>query len=516
MTNVSRSRHEPRRRVFVALVPSLAVVLVSGGVALFGHRSPTRLTLDLAWAPPSFARPFGSGDAGVDVLGLVSHATLRATGLAVAVSAFGFAVGTPLGTFGALRGGVWERWTLRVADLVQSFPTFLLALAVLSAVRVPSRWHIGLVFAIGSWAPFARLALVQARAIASAPFVEAARALGASRSRVVFGHVLPNVLAPVAVQLGTAAAGVVLGETALGFVGLGPPDGVSLGALLEQGTAGMLRAPHVLVAGALSVMVVSGSLQMASEGIPSLGDEGGVSMLGLAPLPRSLEAALRDAHDPKAAVRRSAVEDLGRHAATPESGRAVTALIHVLASDVSAEVRGGAAIALADAKAADALGALVSAVEDTHLHVRQMAVIALGEVARAGDSAAVKAVETALRDDAAALRYQALIASARLEIPRVEEALLAGTHDEDAEVRHVSFRLLEERATTDDKKPGDAILAAARTSLGDDVLRVRLAAAVLLGCVGERSGAPVLVERHRPLPGRHGSGRRTNGHRARW
>jgi peptide/nickel transport system permease protein len=213
------------------------------------------------------SRPFGSGDAGVDLLPLVSHATLRATALALAVAAFGFATGTPIGTFAALAGGRLERGALRAADLVQSFPTFLLALAVLSAVRVPSRWHIGAVFAIGAWAPFARLALVQARAVARAPFVEAARAIGATRRRVVLGHVLPNVLGPVAAQLGTAAAGVVLGETALGFVGLGPPDGVSLGALLEQGTAGMLRAPHVLVAGSLSVIVVSGSLQLASEGI---------------------------------------------------------------------------------------------------------------------------------------------------------------------------------------------------------------------------------------------------------
>ena len=78
---------------------------------------------------------------------------------------------------------------------------------------------------------------------------------------------LPNLLGPVAIQLGTAAAGVVLGETALGFVGLGPPDGVSLGALLEQGTLGMLRAPHVLAVGALAVALVSGSLQLASEGL---------------------------------------------------------------------------------------------------------------------------------------------------------------------------------------------------------------------------------------------------------
>lgn len=253
--------------LFASIGPALAVLVLSGAFAAFAARSPTRLSLEMAWAPPSASRPFGSGEAGVDVLALVSHGTLRALCLAGAVTAFGFVVGVPFGTAAALAGGRRERFVLRLCDLVQSFPTFLLALAVLSAVRVPSRWHIGVVFCIAVWAPFARMALVQARAIAQAPFVEAARALGATRRRIVFAHVLPNVLAPVAMQLGSAAAGIVLGETALGFVGLGPRDGVSLGALLEQGTVGMLRAPHVLVAGTVAVILVSGSLQLASEGV---------------------------------------------------------------------------------------------------------------------------------------------------------------------------------------------------------------------------------------------------------
>jgi peptide/nickel transport system permease protein len=262
-----RPQGKARARVVAPFVPACLVVAAAAGVVLLGNRSPTRLLLSASWAPPSPSRPFGSGDAGVDVLAVVGYGTLRAIALALSVAATGFVVGAPLGTAAALRGGLAERWTLRAADLVQSFPTFLLALAVLSAVRTPSRWHMGVVFAIGAWAPFARLSVVQARAIAAAPFVEATRALGGSFSRVIFRHVLPNVLGPVAVQSGSVAAGVVLGETALGFVGLGPPDGVSLGSLLEQGTAGMLRAPHVLIAGALAVMVVSGSLQMASEGV---------------------------------------------------------------------------------------------------------------------------------------------------------------------------------------------------------------------------------------------------------
>lgn len=256
-----------RVSVFSRVLPALAVALVAFAFVVLSDRSPTRLTLELAWAGPDSTRPFGSGDAGVDLFALVFHATFRALGLAAVVALFGFTLGTPLGTTAGLAGGKAQRWLLRACDLTQSFPTFLLALAVLSAVAVPSRLHIGAVFCLTVWAPFARIASVQARVLGQSQFVEAAQALGVSHGVIILKHVMPNLLGPVAIQLGTAAAGIVIGETALGFVGLGPADGVSLGSLMEQGTLSMLRAPHVLAVGALTVMVVSGSLQLASEGL---------------------------------------------------------------------------------------------------------------------------------------------------------------------------------------------------------------------------------------------------------
>jgi peptide/nickel transport system permease protein len=255
------------RAAFWACAPALLLVLSSGVYCLLSSRSPERFDLELAWAGPSAERFFGSGDAGVDLVPLVLHATFRVLVLAATVALIGFFLGVPLGCWAGLSGGRLQRWTLRACDLVQSFPSFLLALAVLSAVKVPSRWHIGLVFSLSAWAPFARIALVQARALSAAQFVEAARALGLTRGKVVWRHVMPNLFGPVAIQLGTIAAGVVLGETALGFVGLGPADGVSLGAVLEQGSLGMLRAPHVIAVGAIAVILVSGALQLASEGV---------------------------------------------------------------------------------------------------------------------------------------------------------------------------------------------------------------------------------------------------------
>lgn len=218
-----------------------------------------------AWCAPTGARPLGCGEAGVDLLTLVSSAELRAIALATIVALVGFAVGTPLGAAAAFVRGRFEHATERACDLVQAFPSFILALAVLSAARAPSRAHIGAVFALTAWAPFARLALAQGRVLRDSAFVEAAVALGRGRAGILAYHIMPSLLGVVAVQLGSTGAAIIVNEAALAFVGLGPRDGVSLGGVLDQGVAAMLRAPHVLVVAAVAVFLTSASMLVAGR-----------------------------------------------------------------------------------------------------------------------------------------------------------------------------------------------------------------------------------------------------------
>lgn len=254
-----------RIRAPVLHVLPLAFVLAASTVVARGVRSPVRLEPELSWAAPSRVRPFGCGEGGVDLLALVAHATVLAVVLAACVALFGFAIGCPLGAAAAMARGRFERSVARACDFVQAFPTFLLALVVLSAVRAPSRMHLGFVFALTAWAPFARLALAQTRVLRGQAFVEAARAIGVSPAGVLVRHLVPNLLGVVAVQLGGAAAAVVVSEAALSFVGFGARDGVSLGVVLDQGVNAMLRAPHVLLVGAAAVFVTSVSLMAAGR-----------------------------------------------------------------------------------------------------------------------------------------------------------------------------------------------------------------------------------------------------------
>ena len=233
--------------------------------SLVSSRAPDRLVPQEAWCEPTFARPLGCGEAGVDLASLVSEAVLRGALLAAIVALVGFAVGTPLGALAAMTRGRFERAVGRACDLVQAFPTFLLAFAVLSAVRAPGRIHVGFVFALTAWAPFARLALAQTRTLRDAAFVEAAYALGLGRAGVLWRHVIPNLLGVVAVQLGGTAAAIVVSEAALAFLGFGPRDGVSLGSVMDQGVAAMLRAPHVMVVGSLAVFVTSSVMLLAGR-----------------------------------------------------------------------------------------------------------------------------------------------------------------------------------------------------------------------------------------------------------
>lgn len=217
-------------------------------------------------------------------------------------------------------------------------------------------------------------------------------------------------------------------------------------------------------------------------------------MLGLSPLPRTIGAALRDVRDKKLMVRVSALKDLARLCRGEHRAEAVAALSQALIEDSAPGVRGEAAVALADAEATDAIDALIEAATgDAHVRVRQMAIMAIGELADEDNRVACALLERALRDDEPALRFQALIAVGRIRKRRAEDAIVTATKDGDDHVRYVAFRLAEEHWVTEPGELPSALAEAARGALEDDASEVRLAAAILLAHAKDASGAEVLA-----------------------
>ena len=217
-------------------------------------------------------------------------------------------------------------------------------------------------------------------------------------------------------------------------------------------------------------------------------------MLGFTPLPRTLEAALRDAEHARPDVRLASLVDLKRHARAG-SHDAVRALVTRLKSDPEPQVRANAALSLADIDARAELDTLVAAAADQEPTVRQMALLGVGELAEPEHAEARAAATRGLVDRLPAVRYQAVIAVARLLGDGSLEALLVGSRDADPEVRHVAFRVAEEvfggRAPEQVPLP---LVQRARGALRDDDQGVQVAAAILLSVLGDGAGSERLVE----------------------
>ncbi len=210
-------------------------------------------------------------------------------------------------------------------------------------------------------------------------------------------------------------------------------------------------------------------------------------MLAPPPLPRTLDAALRDLTSSRAATRASAIGDLVSHALSRDDvrARAVPLLEAALKGDDAPEPRAAAAVGLGDLRAVEALPALLVAIEDANVQVRQMALNALGEV---GDSRALPRLERALADARPDVRYQAIIAYAKVasDPGDVGAALARACADADDAVRYIALRIAEERADAPGAPPtAPAVLAEARVRVSGDLPHVVLAAAIVLAKAGE-------------------------------
>ncbi len=222
------------------------------------------LAIDLLheYEPPSGAHWLGTGDNGIDILSALLHGARLAAVVGIVVVAVSVTLGTLLGTWAGYYGKLPDHLVTGLADLVQAFPAIVLNIAVLALVAKPGLLHLIVALAVNGWVLYARLSRAETLLLREREFVEAARALGIPAGQVMRRHVVPNLLGPLVIQATTGLGVVILAESTLSFLGLGPGKAVSWGALLDQGTSVLLRFPHVALfsGGAIAVTVLGFNL----------------------------------------------------------------------------------------------------------------------------------------------------------------------------------------------------------------------------------------------------------------
>lgn len=236
----------------------LALVIIMVLAALLAPvlapHDPLRGNLREAYLlPPGGLFPLGTDTQGRDVLSRV----LFGARISLVVGLISQSIAALLGVSLGLVSGYYGRWVdslvMRLADITLAFPTLLLLIAIAAAVN-PSVFVVFVVIGTVGWAAMARLVRSQVLVLRGADYVTAARALGASDRRVLLRHLLPNVRAQVIVAATLGAAGAMMAEAALSFVGLGiKPPAPSWGGMVADGRDLLRVAPWVSVVPGLAL-----------------------------------------------------------------------------------------------------------------------------------------------------------------------------------------------------------------------------------------------------------------------
>ena len=281
-TNAERRRSRGLRRFMERLVRNhvgfigfLLCVLVLAFAAFapwLATHDPLVQSIRERFQGPSGTHWLGTDNFGRDLWSRILFGYRTSIGTAVGAVGIATLVGGAAGLTAAYVGGWTDRLIMRLMDVLLAFPIILLAIAVL-AVLGPGSFNTGLAIGIVYTPIFARLARGPALSVLSWDYVAAARALGAPARRIVLRHVLPNIAAPLMVQVTLSLSTAILVEASLSFLGLGTqPPTPSLGLMLSDSRDYLLLSPWTSVFSGLAILVASFGFNLFGDGLRDLLD----------------------------------------------------------------------------------------------------------------------------------------------------------------------------------------------------------------------------------------------------
>jgi peptide/nickel transport system permease protein len=248
-----------------------AIVLIAVLAAVAGPWlvpfDPASQELALRLEGPSAAHWFGLDELGRDIFARVLSGARISLLVGLVVVGVSATIGIAMGSVAGYFGGRIDEAISRLIDVLLAFPGLLLAIAMV-AVLGPSLTNVVLALSLIGWVGYARLVRGQVLRARELEFVQAARALGATTSRILTRHVIPTALPAVTVQATLGMGGAILAEAALSFLGLGvQPPTPSWGTMLNYGRGHLLDAPHLTVFPGIAIAILVLGFNFLGDGL---------------------------------------------------------------------------------------------------------------------------------------------------------------------------------------------------------------------------------------------------------
>ena len=216
--------------------------------------------------PGVWQHPLGTDDKGRDMLAMLVSGARVSLQVGLLATLMAIIIGTVMGVLSAYLGGWADNALMRFTDIMMTFPFFLLLVFIIF-IFGPSLVFIILVIGLTGWTGTGRLVRSEALSLRTREFIMASKSLGASDTRIIFRHLIPNVLSSIIVIATLSIPGIILAEAALSFIGLGDPTVTSWGLVLNAGQRSLDTAWWVAVEPGIVLFLTVLAFNFLGDGI---------------------------------------------------------------------------------------------------------------------------------------------------------------------------------------------------------------------------------------------------------
>ncbi len=222
--------------------------------------------------PPHDGAPLGTDSLGRDVLARIAAGASTSLEVAAVATLISLTIGVAIGLIAGFFGGVVDQILMRFVDLVLSFPFVLLAILLVSLLRQADLQNgiapVFITLGVVGWTTMARVVRGKVLSLRELEYVTAARAVGATRGRILWRHLLPNVTGVVIVLTTLGFAQNILAESVLSYLGLGPPPpAATWGHMLADGQPYYRTAPWLIIVPGVAILITVVSFNLLGEGL---------------------------------------------------------------------------------------------------------------------------------------------------------------------------------------------------------------------------------------------------------